>query len=98
MFARRIIDEVVQAGMIEHVQDLPVHGGPDRVEVLYHAPSRSFCLQRAANRNFKTVGMPVEAGTFALVIRENVRCLEPEVLTNLHISPLRGMRTLDPSL
>jgi hypothetical protein len=70
--------------MVEHVQNFPVNHRANHVEVLDHAARRAAFLQRAPKRDLQPVRMPVGPGALAQVVRENVRCLEPEEFTNLH--------------
>lgn len=63
-----------------------MHQGADVVEVGDHAPGRPVALQGAADGHLQPVRMAVGPRTLAQVVRENVRCLEPEMLTNLHAS------------
>lgn len=84
MFARRVGQMVVERGVIEHVEDLAMYDAPDRVEVLDHSGRRAFGPKRPAQGHFEPVRMPVQTRALSQVIRENVRRLEPEMLTNLH--------------
>lgn len=70
--------------MIENVDHFLVYDRPHDVEILDHAGRGTVALQRAAQRDLEAVRVSVGPGAFPQVIRENVRRLEPEVLTNLH--------------
>jgi hypothetical protein len=63
-----------------------VDDGAEGIEVLDHPPGRALGLQRAAQGNLQPVRVAVRPRTLAQVVRENVRRLEPEKLTYLHVS------------
>jgi hypothetical protein len=72
--------------MVEHVQNFPVDDGANDVEILDHAARGARFAKGTAQSDLQPVRVPVGAGALAQVVRENVRCLEPEKLTNLHVS------------
>lgn len=74
-----------------------MHYRANQIEVLDHAARRACFSKRPAKRDLEPVRMPVRPGALAQVVRENVRCLEPEKLTNLHLHPVLGKEYREPS-
>ncbi len=70
--------------MIERLDDFCPHLPFDSIEIFDHTPGRTVVFKRAADSDVEPVRMTVQASAFALVVRENVRGLESEVLSYLH--------------
>ena len=72
--------------MIERIENLAVDDRTDRIKVLDHSARRTARLERPTQGDLEPVRVAMRPGTLAEMVRENVRRLEPEKLTNLHDS------------
>ena len=70
--------------MIEIIDDDSLYDFVDLIKIDDHAFGRTVALQRPVDCDLENVRMPVKARAFARMMRENMRRLEAEGLTNLH--------------
>ena len=94
LFCGWIFNQVIEAGVIQHVDDVLPDDPLDSVEVFDHAACRPVGLKWAANGNVEPVGMSVHPGTLARVVWENVRRFKAEVLANLHVETAMAFATI----
>ncbi len=70
--------------MIEPFDHERPHDARDLVEIRDHSLRRARRLQRAADRDFETIRMAVEARALAGMVREHVCRFEAEVFADDH--------------
>ncbi len=94
LFCGWIFNQVIEASVVQDINDVLPDDSLDPVEVFDHAARRPIGLNRTANGDIEPVGMSVHPGTFARVVWENVCRFKAEVLANLHVETAKAFATI----